>query len=30
VPDYPTAAKKSRLGANRHLVLLQTQGEPQD
>lgn len=30
VPDYPTATQKSRLGNNRHLVFLQTQGEPQD
>lgn len=30
VPDYPTAAQKSRLGAGRHLVFLQTQGEPED
>ncbi len=30
VPDYPTAAIKSRLSPGRHLVLLQTQGEPED
>jgi len=29
VPDYPTAAIKSRLTSGRHLVLLQTQGEPE-
>lgn len=27
-PDYTTAAVKSRLSVNRHLVLVQTQGEP--
>lgn len=30
VPDYPTAEKKSRLTSGRHLVFLQTQGEPED
>lgn len=30
VPNYPTAAQKSRLSADRHLVFLQTQGEPTD
>jgi multimeric flavodoxin WrbA len=30
VPDYPTAETKSRLSPHRHLVLLQTQGEPED
>lgn len=30
VPDYPTAEKKSRLSSGRHLVFLQTQGEPED
>ncbi len=30
VPDYPTAAIKSRLTSGRHLVFLQTQGEPED
>lgn len=30
VPDYPTAAQKSRLNGGRHIVLLQTQGEPED
>ncbi len=30
VPDYPTAEKKSRLSSGRHVVLLQTQGEPED
>lgn len=30
VPDYPTAAKKSRLTSGRHLVFVQTQGEPED
>lgn len=30
VPDYPTADKKSRLSSDRHLVFLQTQGEPED
>jgi len=30
VPDYPTAAVKSRLTPNRHLVLIQTQGEPEN
>ena len=28
VPDYPTAKQKSRLTGDRHLVFLQTQGEP--
>ncbi len=30
VPDYPTAKVKSRLTSGRHLVFLQTQGEPED
>lgn len=30
VPDYPTAETKSRLSPGRHLVLLQTQGEPEE
>lgn len=30
VPDYPTATVKSRLTPSRHVVLLQTQGEPKD
>ena len=30
VPDYPTAQKKTRLTQGRHLVFLQTQGEPED
>ena len=30
VPDYPTASQKSRLSGGRHVVLLQTQGEPED
>lgn len=30
VPDYPTAESKSRLTSGRHLVFLQTQGEPED
>lgn len=30
VPDYPTAEKKSRLTSGRHIVLLQTQGEPEE
>ena len=30
VPDYPTADRKSRLTSGRHLVFLQTQGEPED
>ena len=30
VPDYPTAENKSRLSSGRHLVFLQTQGEPED
>lgn len=30
VPDYPTAAVKSRLSTGRHLVFVQTQGEPED
>lgn len=30
VPDYPTARNKSRLTSGRHLVFLQTQGEPED
>ena len=30
VPDYPTADIKSRLSSGRHLVFLQTQGEPED
>ncbi len=30
VPDYATAEKKSRLTSGRHLVFLQTQGEPED
>ena len=30
VPDYPNATNKSRLSAGRHVVLLQTQGEPED
>lgn len=29
VPDYPTAEVKTRLSPNRHLVLIQTQGEPE-
>ena len=29
VPDYPTAKIKSRLTPGRHLVFLQTQGEPE-
>jgi len=29
VPDYPTAKIKSRLSPNRHIVLIQTQGEPE-
>lgn len=29
VPDYPTAEVKSRLSPNRHIVLIQTQGEPE-
>ena len=29
VPDYPNATNKSRLSAGRHVVLLQTQGEPE-
>lgn len=29
VPDYPTADKKSRLTSGRHVVLLQSQGEPE-
>lgn len=30
VPNYPTAENKSRLSLGRHLVFLQTQGEPED
>ncbi len=30
VPDYPTAEKKSRLSSGRHLVFVQTQGEPEE
>ena len=30
VPDYPTAEIKTRLTPGRHLVLLQTQGEPEE
>ncbi|WP_371226799.1 flavodoxin family protein [Roseovarius sp. 2305UL8-3] len=30
VPDYPTNPDKSRLGTGRHLVFLQTQGEPEE
>lgn len=30
VPDYPTAENKSRLSSGRHLVFLQSQGEPED
>jgi multimeric flavodoxin WrbA len=30
VPDYPTAETKSRLSSGRHLVFLQSQGEPED
>jgi multimeric flavodoxin WrbA len=30
VPGYPTAAVKSRLSPDRHLVLIQTQGEPEE
>ncbi len=30
VPGYPTAKVKSRLSSNRHIVLLQTQGEPEN
>ena len=30
VPDYPTANVKSRLSSGRHLVFVQTQGEPED
>lgn len=30
VPDYPTADNKSRLSSGRHLVFVQTQGEPED
>ncbi len=30
VPDYPTAEKKSRLSSGRHLVFLQSQGEPEN
>jgi multimeric flavodoxin WrbA len=30
VPGYPTAEVKSRLTPNRHLVLIQTQGEPEN
>ncbi len=30
VPNYPTAKVKSRLTPNRHVVLLQTQGEPEN
>ncbi|MDG1739255.1 MAG: flavodoxin family protein [Paracoccaceae bacterium] len=30
VPDYPTAERKSRLTSGRHLVFLQTQGEPEE
>ena len=30
VPDYPTASVKSRLTPDRHIVLIQTQGEPED
>lgn len=29
VPDYPTVEIKSRLTPGRHLVFLQTQGEPE-
>ncbi len=30
VPDYTTNPVKSRLGSGRHLVLLQSQGEPEE
>lgn len=30
VPNYPAAQVKSRLSPNRHVVLIQTQGEPED
>ena len=30
VPDYPTADNKTRLTSGRHLVFVQTQGEPED
>ena len=30
VPDYPTAEIKTRLSPNRHVVLIQTQGEPEN
>ena len=30
VPDYPTSQQKSRLASRRHLVFLQTQGEPEE
>ncbi len=30
VPDYPSKAEKSRLGRGRTLVLVQTQGEPEE
>lgn len=30
VPDYPTAEVKSRLTSGRHLVFLQSQGEPEE
>ena len=30
VPGYPTAKVKTRLTQNQHLVLVQTQGEPED
>ena len=30
VPDYPTASVKSRLTPDRHIVLIQTQGEPEN
>lgn len=30
VPDYPTADKKSRLLSAKHLVFIQTQGEPEE
>ena len=30
VPNYPSARKKSRLKSARHLVFLQTQGEPEN
>lgn len=30
VPDYPTRENKSRLSSGRHLVFVQTQGEPEE